>query len=488
MDDRNFASRGHGILKLMSASDRARTPPPIPDVKNDPVWKVEARESGDEALHVTLPYEQGRRAYDASTVRRFRLTVVEGPQSGSTWESTSDTCSVGSHPLNDFAVDDSTVSRFHCEIRIGPKGPQVRDLDSLNGVILDGVLVMEGVLRSGSLLRLGRVVLRFDFSAENNRLPVSESTRFGTLVGASVAMRVCFAMMERAASRDVTVLLEGETGTGKSQAAQAIHEAGRRKDGPFLVVDCGAIPAHLLESELFGHEKGAFTGALQRRAGVFEEAIGGTVFLDEIGELPAELQPKLLRVLENREIRRVGSNTYQPVDVRLMAATHRDLRAEVNAGRFRSDLFFRLAVLRIALPPLRQRPEDLPLLVEGILGTLGADKERTASLRTPDFLARLRYAAWPGNVRELRNYLERCLVFEEAVELTEDESRSGNPMEVDPTLPYADQRRRAVDDFERRYLRALLEKHQGKVAQAAVTAGMDRVHLYRLLRRHGIKP
>ncbi len=193
-------------------------------------------------------------------------------------------------------------------------------------------------------------------------------------------------------------------------------------------------------------------------------------------------------MLETREIRRVGSNTWLPVDVRLIAATHRDLRAEVNAGRFRSDLFFRLAVLRIALPALRQRPEDLPLLVEGILGTLGADAAHTGSLRTPEFIARLQQAAWPGNVRELRNYLERCLVFEDALALSDEGVASGAGVELDPSQPYADLRRRVVDDFERRYLRALLEKHQGKVAQAAVTAGMDRVHLYRLLRRHGIKP
>ncbi|MBJ6766154.1 sigma-54-dependent Fis family transcriptional regulator, partial [Myxococcaceae bacterium JPH2] len=241
-------------------------------------------------------------------------------------------------------------------------------------------------------------------------------------------------------------------------------------------------------SELFGHEKGAFTGAVNRREGVFEEADGGTVFLDEIGELPAELQPKLLRVLENREIRRVGSNTYQPVDVRLIAATHRDLRAEVNAGRFRSDLFFRLAVLRISMPSLRQRPEDLPVLVDGILQSLGSEPEHTEALRTPEFLGRLRHAAWPGNVRELRNYLERCLVFEDTVSLSDDEPHHSGPVEVDPSRPYAEQRRHMVDEFERRYLHALLEKYPGKVAQAAVTAGMDRVHLYRLLRRHGIKP
>jgi transcriptional regulator with PAS, ATPase and Fis domain len=421
-----------------------------------------------------------------AAVRRFLLTVVEGPGAGTVWDSVSDACSIGSHPSNDVSLDDPTVSRFHCEIRVGPKGARVKDLDSTNGIILDGVQVAEGYLRGGSLLRLGRAVVRFDFSSDNNRLPVSERTRFGSLVGVSVPMRMCFALLERAASKDVTVLLEGETGTGKSQAAQAIHQESARRDKPFLTVDCGAIPPDLLESELFGHEKGAFTGAAQRRIGAFEEAHGGTVFLDEMGELPAELQPKLLRVLEAREIRRVGTNTYVPVDVRIIAATNRDLRAEVNAGRFRSDLFFRLAVLRISLPPVRQRPEDLKLLVEQILVSLGADPEGTQALRSPGFIARLEQAAWPGNVRELRNYLERCLVFEDTLALS-DVTPAGSRLEVDPKVPYAEARRLALDDFERRYLRALLELHQGKVSQAATGADMDRVYLYRLLRRHGIK-
>ncbi len=469
----------------MPPSDRNRTTLSLPAV--DQEMNAEGTAEGGN-LQETLPYEHARLPGSTPVVRRFRLTIVEGPGMGAIWESASDVCSIGSHPLNDFPLDDSTVSRFHCEVRIGPKGSRVKDLDSTNGVIVDGVQVADAYLRGGSLLRLGRMVLRFDFSSETNRLQISENMRFGSLIGTSVAMRACFALLERASARDVTVLLEGETGTGKSQAALAVHQASSRRDKPFIVVDCGAIPSNLLESELFGHEKGAFTGAMVRRAGAFEEAHGGTVFLDEIGELPPELQPKLLRVLETREIRRVGSNTYQPVDIRLIAATHRDLRAEVNAGRFRSDLFFRLAVLRILQPSLRQRPEDLPLLVDGILSALGADPERTGALRTPEFIARLRHAAWPGNVRELRNYLERCLVFEDALALSEEEAGPGGPMELDPGKPYADQRRRVVDDFERRYLRVLLEKHQGKVAQAAVTAGMDRVHLYRLLRRHGIKP
>ncbi|WP_434385715.1 sigma 54-interacting transcriptional regulator [Melittangium boletus] len=465
----------------MTSSDRTRGTPPS---------GKESGASGEplapQDVSVTRPYTHQTHAPEGPAVRRFVLTVVEGPSPGAVWDSVSDACSIGSHPSNDFNLDDATVSRFHCEIRVGPRGARVKDLDSTNGVILDGVQVAEGYLRGGSLLRLGRAVVRFDYTPDNNRLPVSELTRFGSLVGGSVPMRMCFALLERAAGRDVTVLLEGETGTGKSQAAQAIHQASARRDKPFLTVDCGAIPAELLESELFGHEKGAFTGAATRRIGAFEEAHGGTLFLDEIGELPAELQPKLLRVLEAREIRRVGTNTYVPVDVRIIAATNRDLRAEVNAGRFRSDLFFRLAVLRIPLPPIRQRPEDLSLLVEQTLLGLGADPERTQALRSPGFISKLEQAAWPGNVRELRNYLERCLVFEDAVALS-DVAPQGGRFEVDAKVPYAESRRLALDDFERRYLRALLALHQGKVSQAASSADMDRVYLYRLLRRHGIK-
>jgi DNA-binding NtrC family response regulator len=280
------------------------------------------------------------------------------------------------------------------------------------------------------------------------------------------------------------VLIEGETGTGKELAAESIHAASPRAHKPFLVIDCGAIPANLLESELFGHEKGAFTGASARRLGIFEEAGGGTVFLDEIGELPPDLQPKLLRVLERREIRRVGANRQQSIDVRVIAATHRDLRAEVNAGRFRSDLYFRLAVVRVPLPPLRERPEDIPMLAEKIVASL-AGPEAARRLLTPELFAALGHHAWPGNVRELRNYLERCLVMEQPLPLADGAPAGGSS--VDATLRYAEARRRALDDFERRYLEALLALHKGKVSHAARAADMDRVYLYKLLDRHKLR-
>jgi two-component system, NtrC family, response regulator GlrR len=435
---------------------------------------------------------------EGETVRRFRLTVIEGPGAGQVRESSDDRCQVGSHPLNDLVIDDPTVSRFHCEIRIEAGGAVVSDLRSRNGTLVDGVQVREAFLRGGSLLRLGRAVVRFELVAERNRRPLPPATRFGSLVGASLAMRQTIALLERAANSDVTVLLEGETGTGKGKAAEALHKASARKDAPLVVVDCGAIPANLLESELFGHEKGSFTGADARRIGAFEEASGGTLFLDEIGELPSDLQPKLLRALENKEIRRVGSNRFLPVNLRVIAATNRDLRAEVNAGRFRSDLYFRLAVVKIHIPPLRGRPEDIPGLVEEFLRQMATAPEAGARLLSPAFLETLARGAWPGNVRELRNYIERCLVFDDDAGPAggEDPGRGGASGEllagatVDPAgiLPYAEARKRAQDGFERQYLAMLMRAFQGKVAQAAQAAGVDRVYLYRLLRRQGMKP
>lgn len=414
-------------------------------------------------------------------VRRFRLMVIDGPKRGARIESTADRCSLGSHLLNDLILDDPTVSRFHCEILMDESGARVIDLKSRNGTFLDSVHIKEAMLRGGSLLRLGRVVVRFDYDAERNPLTLSTQERFGSLVGCSPAMRAVFALLERAAESDATLLLEGETGTGKGVAAASIHRQGPRKHGPFVVVDCGAIPGNLLESELFGHEKGSFTGAEARRTGAFEAASDGTAFLDEIGELPLELQPKLLRALESKEIRRLGSNRYIPVDVRVICATNRDLRAEVNAGRFRSDLYYRLAVVKVRLPPLRERPEDLPALVEQFLQAQASSPEVLGRFRTPEVVGELARHPWPGNVRELRNYLERYLVFRDNAPPASDSSEPGL------MLPYAEARRRNHNEWERAYLEALLRKHDGRVASAAVAAGLDRAYVYKLLRRHGLR-
>jgi len=427
----------------------------------------------------------------SARVRRFELRVAEGLGEGASWESSGDRCSIGSHASNDLVLQDPTVSRFHCEVRIDDTGALIRDLGSRNGTMLDGVVIKEAYLRDGSVVHLGRTTVRFQFSAQTIALPISERGEFGSLVGTSVAMRTTFALLERAAATDSTILLEGETGTGKEGAAASVHEASARRDKPFVVVDCGSMPPDLLESELFGHEKGAFTGAAGRRIGAFEEASGGTIFLDEIGELPMDLQPKLLRVLESRQVRKVGSNLHQPIDIRIIAATNRDLRGEVNDGRFRSDLYYRLAVIKVRLPPLRERPEDVQPIVERLLQSLGAEGDTRASLQTSEFLANVKMAAWPGNVRELRNYLERCIVFRQPLPVQEpalpnDAARGGEGSQasVDTALPYDEARQRILDAWERRYLESLLRAHQGNVERAARAAGIGRAYMYRLVGRH----
>jgi transcriptional regulator with PAS, ATPase and Fis domain len=335
-------------------------------------------------------------------------------------------------------------------------------------------------------------------------------------------MRQLFDMLQRAAHCDATVLIQGETGTGKEVSAHSIHAESRRGDGPFIVVDCGAIPGQLLESELFGYERGAFTGAVAARMGAFEAAHGGTVFLDEIGELGVDLQPKILRVLESRKIKRVGSNNYIPIDVRVIAATNRDLRDEVAAKRFRSDLYYRLAVLHIQLPALRERQGDLRVLVAAILAQLNVrDNAVTASLLSEEFIDTLGGYRWPGNVRQLRNYVERRVALGELVPPPGADSLSPPQNRSDTTLaklaeaatrpqsgtaaasrigvdeesglhlaldqPLKQARQEWNSAFELRYLKALLERHGQNVSAAANAAGVNRVHMYRLLWKHGLR-
>ncbi|HVZ72214.1 MAG TPA: sigma-54 dependent transcriptional regulator [Polyangia bacterium] len=311
------------------------------------------------------------------------------------------------------------------------------------------------------------------------------------MVGHSTAMQAVFDVLGKASASDATILLEGETGTGKEISAEAIHRGSPRRDKPFLVVDCGAMPPQLLESELFGHERGAFTGAVSTRTGVFEAANGGTVFLDEIGELSIDLQPKLLRVLERREVRRVGTNNHVPVNVRLIAATNRSLREQVAAHKFRSDLYYRLAVVEVKLPPLRDRLPDLPLLVEHIVRNLGNVDEQTMSVvRAPEFQAALGRHNWPGNIRELRNYLERCVALRDfaAPQLQDAVPSAASPESaVNIGQPLREAREGWVSAFEKRYLEELLRVHENRVSAAARAAGVDRIYFYRLLWKHGLR-
>lgn len=437
-------------------------------------------------------------------VRRFRLTVLEGPARGARWDSDGDRCSIGSGEGNALVLADPTVSRFHCEIIVADRRARVRDLGSKNGTLVDGVQILDAFLRASCVIRLGASTVRFELGDGTHQLPLSAEPSFGRMIGQSMAMRTLFGRLQRAAASDATVLLDGETGTGKGEAAEAIHSESGRASGPFIVLDCGAVPENLLESELFGHERGAFTGATQRRVGVFEEAHGGTLFIDELGELPAALQPKLLRVLETRAVRRVGGTGTQAVDVRIIAATNRDLRAEVNAGRFRADLYYRLAVLRVTLPPLRERPDDLSDLAAGLLERLGADlAQRTRLLARADLRGVLERSGWPGNVRELRNYLERCLVYDDVVP-AEDEPREARPGQsesagkiampasvrgpgVGERRPFSRAREEAIVAFERAYLEDLMREHGTHRNAAAAAAGIGRVYLYKLLTRHRMK-
>ena len=430
-----------------------------------------------------------------------RLRILEGPGAGTVFDAKSDRIVIGTDPKADVVLGDRTVSGFHCEVGLEDGGTRVvvRDLGSRNGTVVDGVMVLAAYLRPGSTIVIGTTRLGFDFGTEPLQIPIAEGDRFGSLVGRSVAMRTAFARLARAAASDVSVLIEGETGTGKEGAAEAIHLESARKHGSFIVIDCGAIPPQLLESELFGHEKGAFTGAVATRQGAFEAANGGTIFLDEIGELSQDLQPKLLRVLERRQIKRVGSSHYMPVDVRIVAATNRNLRREVNASRFRSDLYYRLAVLDVRLPTLRERLDDLPLLVDAVLHSLGAANHPDAQpLRGKAFLDDLAAHPWPGNVRELRNHLERCLALREtqlppAPDDASDGSSTASPTGgPPPNAPIAEQPLREARaewdrEFERRYLESLLARHGDNVSAAARAAGIDRKYLYRLLWRNGLR-
>ncbi|MEN9581328.1 MAG: hypothetical protein RJA70_4337 [Pseudomonadota bacterium] len=439
----------------------------------------------------TTQTEQLQRFAPQHSVKGFSLALSSGPNAGQTWKSRGERFSIGSHPSNQLVLDDPSVSRFHCEIRADRRGIWCSDLDSSNGTRLDGVAVGMGGLREGSQISCGRSVLTFHLASEATSLPLSEHSEFGSLVGASVAMRAMFAVLERCAQSDATLLVEGETGTGKEGTAEAIHLHSARSHGPFIVVDCGAMPAQLLESELFGHERGAFTGANNKRIGAFEEANNGTIFLDEIGELPLELQPKLLRVLEQKQIRRVGSNRHESVNVRVIAATNRDLRSQVNEGIFRSDLYYRLAVLTVQLPPLRERPDDIPLLVEHFKQRLGVTPEAAAEIFSPDFLNRLQRATWPGNVRELRNFLERCVVMRQKLPLhvhQADGEGAHEGLSIDARVSYTEARRAVLERFEQGYLAALLDLHDGNVSAAARGAGMDRPYLHKLLQRHALRP
>lgn len=419
----------------------------------------------------------------SALIKTFRLEVVAGNDAGLVYVSSRERIVIGTRSTADFVLSDAAVSRFHCALTLRGNRVELEDLDSRNGTQVEGVAIARAWLDHEVTIKIGTTRLRFQLEEALAEVELSTRNQFGELVGISPAIRAVFAVCEHAAASDVTVLLQGETGTGKDVAALSIHLEGSRKDKAFVVVDCGNLSPGLVESHLFGHERGAFTGAHAARIGVFEEASGGTLFLDEIGELPLELQPKLLRALESRVVRRTGGDADIACDVRVIAATNRDLQREVNSGRFRADLYFRLAVVEIRLPALRQRPQDLGILVAHLLRSMDADGAIAQRLTSPSFVAQLARNPWPGNIRELRNYLERTLATDEPLPVT---LVSHTPPRIDVTEPLRVIRERWLRYFEHEYLTALLDEHKGNVAKAARAAGVARVHLYRLLARAGL--
>jgi DNA-binding NtrC family response regulator len=373
------------------------------------------------------------------------------------------------------------------------EGIGVRDLDSTNGTFYLDQRLSRAVLRPGSRITLGRSAIDLLPAQDARAVGSAPRGRYGDLVGNSAAMQQLYAQLARIEATDASVLICGETGTGKELVARAIHAHSRRKAAPFRVVDCGNLNRELVGSTLFGHKKGAFTGATADQHGIFEAANGGTVLLDEIGELPLELQPRLLRVLETGQVTRIGETEAFVVDVRTLCATHRDLRQQANDGTFREDLYYRLAVLSVQTPPLRQRREDIPALIDHIAQQLGAEPEALPQVAR-DFMVQ---QDWPGNVRELRNAVQRVLVMGAMAlpEVDYDHAESADSARapgapgappVDLSVDFHRAKQRAIEDFETAYLRELLRLADGNVSKAARNAGLDRKYLRALLKRRGL--
>ncbi|HOX45726.1 MAG TPA: sigma 54-interacting transcriptional regulator [Myxococcota bacterium] len=421
---------------------------------------------------------------------KYKLVVVQGAATGREFVVDRDRVQVGSSPENDLQIDDDTVSRRHFEIQLHEESYLIRDLGSTNGTSVEGCWIREAFLHPGARIGAGEAVLVFQPLQEKVEIPLSQTNAFGRMLGASTKMRALFHLAGRIAVRDANVLVTGETGTGKGLLAEEVHAHSPRAKGPFVVVDCATIPADLMESELFGHVKGAFTGAVAARPGAFLEANRGTIFFDEIGELPLPLQPKLLRVLEKREVKPVGTNDTAQVDVRILAATNRELKAEVAAGRFREDLYFRLSVIELRIPALRERRDDIPYLAREFLLDISGDPARRFG---DDALRLLGHHDWPGNVRELRNVIERVaqLVDDPIIDRGSlmSTALAGVPVHT-PTGSYSRGNlsfEAARELAEREYLVDLLRRHRFNVTAAARTAGIHRQSLHRLLRKHDLK-
>ena len=440
-------------------------------------------------FHPTVPWHKG----ELLRLPRLELCVEReaGKPAARAMVLDGDYLRVGSHPSNDLVLSDRLVSRFHCILERSGHGFRLTDAGSTNGTWMAGLRIRDADIVHESRIELGESTVRVRDADAVSETEVPYALSFGSLHGVSVPMRRLFQVLPRVAKSSADVLIEGENGTGKEVIATELVQRSARADRPLVIVDCGAISPGLIESELFGHVRGSFTGASRDRAGAFEEADGGTVFLDEIGELPLDMQPKLLRALASREIRRVGEGRVRKIDIRVIAATNRRLEREVNGGRFREDLYYRLSVVTIRVPPLRERKDDIPALVSYFLNELGAqDKEQ---LFSPEVLKAMTGYEWPGNVRELKNQVERRIVMgnDDSLVAPDEAARPAQPAggarAPDIEMPFKEAKDEMVAKFERDYLGALLEWAGGNVSRAARKANLDRMYLHRLLQRHGIR-
>jgi transcriptional regulator with GAF, ATPase, and Fis domain len=440
-------------------------------------------------------------------LRRVMLRVKAGPDAGAQSTVARTRVTIGRSAVNDLVLTDTSISGTHAEIVLGDTGVQLHDLESTNGTYVGGIRIRSAWIEPGMVVKLGKTEIELS-SADEVQIPISGEDHFGALYGRSPAMREVFAILERVAPTEMSVLIGGETGTGKELVARALHDESPRHKGPFVVLDCGSLPRELAEGVILGHKKGTFTGATSDRPGCFEEADGGTLFLDEVGELPLDLQPKLLRVLDRREVQRIGESQVRKVDVRVVAATHRDLRMMVGQGSFREDLYFRLSVMSVDLPPLRVRGDDVVMLAERFLEDLVRAMNGTMSKPTFSESARVALMAevFPGNVRQLKNIVQRAAHLcrhgiiepsdlhlgrreDRPVAATAKAGEEAAALAIDAALyeqPFKEAKQVMVDSFERVYFARLLAKTDNNLSRASAEAGITRYYLRELLKRLGM--
>lgn len=427
---------------------------------------------------------------------KCKLVVLEGDDTGKELTVDRGTVTIGNHKDSDLALQDETVSRNHAEIKKTKEGYLLKDLGSTNGTFADSLRVREIFLQPGAVIRFGKTKVKFIPQDEKIEIYPSKRESFGDIVGKSLELRKTYGIMEKVAPTNVTVIISGDTGTGKELVAKAIHASSKRVNRPFVVFDCSAVQENLIESELFGHEKGSFTGATSTRQGAFEMANGGTIFLDELGELSMDMQPKLLRALEQGEIKRVGADVPRKVDVRVLAATNRNLKKQVKEGLFREDLYFRISVVQLHLPPLRKRLDDLPMLIDHFIDLNNKSGERGRKIQglTSAAMQVMRDYRWPGNVRELKNVIDRTasLCEKDIIDVNDlpEYLRDASVVTTSPRIrgdkPFKEAKEEWLESFEKDYLIDLLKRNNLNISKAAKQAGIDRKSVQRLLKKYDL--